>query len=316
MENLKIRVNNEAESKEVQQLFFELGYKWFKKEHMEIKTPEMIMSFENGALSTGIRGSINHKEITLPQLRDLVVLKRNSIEDAQFEDNFGDKWYVDSSLGFWMFEGKCWRKATKPLFELKPIYKNQMKEYLDKNRNYELVLCAEKDKEEGFIEVPEGAEFAIYFGAEYQHVSFYKNVNDELKVCSPNFPQWSETKYEKLEDIDYKSVSGYVVWQRHTQPEELPFVDDEPNLNDQYAEIEKVRQDIINSPGHYADSTIECIDAMEAMMTPEQFIGYLRGNVFKYQWRYEKKNGIEDLKKAQWYLDKLTVKVAEKNALF
>jgi len=146
----------------------------------------------------------------------------------------------------------------------------------------------------------------------------------------------------------------------HTQPEELPFIDDEPkittakgseldyiakihdmrdrydgesdedyryqlehyisrkepSLNDQYAEIEKVRQDIINSPGHYADSTIECIDAMEAMMTPEQFIGYLRGNVFKYQWRYEKKNGIEDLKKAQWYLDKLTVKVAEKNAPF
>ena len=88
------------------------------------------------------------------------------------------------------------------------------------------------------------------------------------------------------------------------------------SLNDQYAEIEKVRQDSINSPNHYADSTIECIDAMEAMMTPEQFIGYLRGNVFKYQWRYEKKNGIEDLKKAQWYLERLTKKVAEKNAPF
>ena len=104
----------------------------------------------------------------------------------------------------------------------------------------------------------------------------------------------------------------------HTHPEELPFIDDEPpqSLNDQYAEIEKVRQDIINSPGHYADSTIECIDAMEAMMTPEQFIGYLRGNVFKYQWRYEKKNGIEDLKKAQWYLDKLVSKVNEKHSFF
>lgn len=103
------------------------------------------------------------------------------------------------------------------------------------------------------------------------------------------------------------------------QEQDEPFLTPETTLNDQYAEIEEVRQglkDNVNHPSHYADSAIECIDAMEAMMTPEQFIGYLRGNVFKYQWRYEKKNGIEDLKKAQWYLEKLTVKIAEKNALF
>lgn len=66
-----------------------------------------------------------------------------------------------------------------------------------------------------------------------------------------------------------------------------------------------IEQDNVNNPSHYADSAIECIDAMQAMLTPEQFVGYLRGNIFKYQWRYEKKNGVEDLKKSQWYLDKL-----------
>ena len=103
------------------------------------------------------------------------------------------------------------------------------------------------------------------------------------------------------------------------QEQDEPFLTPETTLNDQYAEIEEVRQalkDNVNHPSHYADSAIECIDAMEAMMTPEQFIGYLRGNLFKYQWRYEKKNGIEDLKKAQWYLEKLTAKVAKKNAPF
>jgi hypothetical protein len=40
-------------------------------------------------------------------------------------------------------------------------------------------------------------------------------------------------------------------------------------------------------------------------MSHEQYIGYLRGNVMKYTWRYDKKNGVEDLKKAQWYLDRL-----------
>ena len=63
--------------------------------------------------------------------------------------------------------------------------------------------------------------------------------------------------------------------------------------------------DPINSPSHYASGGIECIDAMQAMLSREEFIGYLRGNVFKYQWRYKLKNGVEDLKKAQWYANRL-----------
>ena len=54
-----------------------------------------------------------------------------------------------------------------------------------------------------------------------------------------------------------------------------------------------------------ASGGIECIDAMQAMLSRDEFIGYLRGNIFKYQWRYKLKNGVEDLKKAQWYQNKL-----------
>lgn len=51
---------------------------------------------------------------------------------------------------------------------------------------------------------------------------------------------------------------------------------------------------------------IECIDAMQAMLTKVEFIGYLRGNIFKYQWRYKYKGKAEeDLKKAKWYFKKL-----------
>lgn len=63
--------------------------------------------------------------------------------------------------------------------------------------------------------------------------------------------------------------------------------------------------DPVNNPSHYASGGIECIDAMQAMLSREEFIGYLRGNIFKYQWRYKLKNGVEDLKKAQWYQNKL-----------
>tara|TARA_R100000231_G_scaffold92706_1_gene69686 strand:+ start:376 stop:603 length:228 start_codon:yes stop_codon:yes gene_type:complete len=63
--------------------------------------------------------------------------------------------------------------------------------------------------------------------------------------------------------------------------------------------------DMVNSPPHYNMGGIECIDAIEASMTPEAFKGYLKGNIQKYMWRYEAKKGIEDLKKAEWYLNRL-----------
>ncbi|MCU4307620.1 DUF3310 domain-containing protein [Acinetobacter radioresistens] len=65
------------------------------------------------------------------------------------------------------------------------------------------------------------------------------------------------------------------------------------------------KHDNVSRPGHYTAGNIECIEAMQAMMTHEEFIGYLRGNIFKHQWRYKHKNGLEDLRKAQWYQNKL-----------
>ncbi|ADO14415.1 AB1gp44 [Acinetobacter phage AB1] len=67
----------------------------------------------------------------------------------------------------------------------------------------------------------------------------------------------------------------------------------------------KDADDKVNQPSHYANFSIECIDAMQAMLSRDEFIGYLRGNIFKYLWRYKLKNGVEDLKKAQWYQNKL-----------
>lgn len=63
--------------------------------------------------------------------------------------------------------------------------------------------------------------------------------------------------------------------------------------------------DPVEKPIHYAASSVECIDAIEAQMTPEEFRGYLKGNVVKYLWRERKKGGKESLKKAKWYLNKL-----------
>lgn len=59
------------------------------------------------------------------------------------------------------------------------------------------------------------------------------------------------------------------------------------------------------SPSHYKVGGIETIDYMQAKMTSEQYEGYLLGNIIKYTSRYRHKNGVEDLRKAQWYLNKL-----------
>lgn len=64
--------------------------------------------------------------------------------------------------------------------------------------------------------------------------------------------------------------------------------------------------DPVNHPSHYTQGNIECIDAMQNIMTKESFAGYLRGNAFKYIWRCEDKNNpVEDIDKAIWYLTKL-----------
>jgi hypothetical protein len=63
--------------------------------------------------------------------------------------------------------------------------------------------------------------------------------------------------------------------------------------------------DVVNHPPHYNDGEIECIEAIEAQQTLEEFRGYLKGNIAKYLWRERHKGGTESLKKAQWYLDRL-----------
>tara|TARA_B110000046_G_scaffold150447_1_gene158855 strand:- start:150 stop:440 length:291 start_codon:yes stop_codon:yes gene_type:complete len=75
-----------------------------------------------------------------------------------------------------------------------------------------------------------------------------------------------------------------------------------------YAEkMASIDRDMVNSPPHYNQS-IECIEAMAAMangceMPSHQ--AYCWQNIFKYLWRWPYKNGVEDLKKCRWYLDRL-----------
>lgn len=155
------------------------------------------------------------------------------------------------------------------------------------------------------------------------------------------------TQYDFLPSIEFKRITIpelRALVSLHKNPINMDRVLSEVRsdalglLNDQYAEIEKVRQesqawanrpagrcrtvpineaglpdflieDTVNHPSHYASGEIECIDAIESSMTHEAFCGYLKGNVQKYMWRYENKGGLESLEKAQWYLSKLISRI-------
>ena len=71
----------------------------------------------------------------------------------------------------------------------------------------------------------------------------------------------------------------------------------------------------VDRPSHYTSGSIECVDYLKDNMPWEAFTGGLEWNVKKYlhRWRY-KKNPVEDLKKARWYLDRLIKELEEEDA--
>jgi hypothetical protein len=70
----------------------------------------------------------------------------------------------------------------------------------------------------------------------------------------------------------------------------------------------------VENPDHYNTGAIEAIEAIKASMPSEQFFGYLKGNVMKYLWRYDyKEKPVEDLRKADWYLNRLIDALIEDN---
>ena len=69
--------------------------------------------------------------------------------------------------------------------------------------------------------------------------------------------------------------------------------------------------DNVTAPAHYLHGKKETIDVISDCMTNDEFHGYLKGNILKYVARYKfKGEPLEDLQKAQWYLDRLIKEVS------
>jgi len=324
MSNYKIRVNGEAESKEAQELFFELGYEKGACSTggypaLIIATPESRFQktpYSSRATSLNHEAHSQYKEITLPELRDLVVLKRNDRNDRTHTDQDNWSWFISSNgTGYVFGAGNAnglhqWDESSLNMVDLKPIEK-PMKEYLRKNSNgtYSYIGMVQPENiSQNVIEIPEGSETFNYYDRK-DNLFFLKGSGEDT-MFSNDLNDWD---WKHWGDIDFDGV--VCLWSRHTHPEELPFIDDEPlkvidseyskdgnsvthtvSLNDQYAEIEKVRQSAWQKQeggSHYKNLKIQ---PMQYAL--ENKLDYAQANVVKYVTRHKEKNGKEDLLKA------------------
>lgn len=216
MEKLKIVINgNEDIAKEANELFEELGY------YVSSENKNNFYGWSLGENQGDYYVNKHYFDIdaarlvTIEELRALVSLHKNPINmDKVLNDVRSD------ALG---------------------LLKD--KEYLRRNvgGTYSYVGTVHPDHvHDLLIEIPDGAIRATLCN---DYLIFWKD--DFLSLSVRN----GDTDFTFEEDEDYGFVEymdinddAVVIWKRHTQPEELPFVDDEPPLNDQYAEIKQVRQ--------------------------------------------------------------------------
>ena len=86
----------------------------------------------------------------------------------------------------------------------------------------------------------------------------------------------------------------------------------EARLDGSHLEIDDDGHDMVSHPKHYTQGSIECIDALKAATVGKRGIeAVCVANVIKYLWRYEEKNGIEDVRKAKWYIERLLKELEE-----
>lgn len=171
------------------------------------------------------------------------------------------------------------------MWDYKLLWSRKMKEYLvERGGKYELVEAYHLD---GGVEIPEGAIAATVNG-KADDLLFWREHETHYCFNPEDTDGWFVGADKMEEYLSYWSDSK-IIWQRN------------PSLNDQCAEIEKVRQDSnVNNPKHYTShpSGIECIEIT-------RHHDFAIGNAIKYLWRAGLKdsdNEIQDLEKAAWYI--------------
>ena len=192
---------------------------------------------------------------------------------------------VKNSGRSWWFAGDDSREDNSHwiFFEGKNDVADDCNSSIITRSQYESALAAS----EGWIEW-EGGECPVD-GAEIVHVKFRTGSED------PGVAGVWHWEHDG-------SHTGIIAYRLHKPDINSHANDDrlEQDLND------CIGQDVVNHQSHYTKGNIECIDAIDSATAGKSGIeAVCVANVIKYLWRYEEKGGLESVRKAQWYLNKL-----------
>lgn len=237
MENIKISVKHNDWS-EVFDMLVELGAKHKTVKSMYDDVTGWLFVHE-GVIWVGVfpHERKECREVTFQELKDMVVLKRNCVDDATHVNLVtGSKVLQQGDKNYY------WQLGEWHLYpcgvDIKPIEKKEMKEFLVNHDNKWTLQLLDSDTEENSFRV------AVPSGATHCAKGKYSGNCVFLKVDSAGEHEYyNDSWLFRKNPLNKMYFTTQSLWQRSQQPEELPFIDDEPkSLNDTYAEIEQVRQ--------------------------------------------------------------------------
>lgn len=134
-----------------------------------------------------------------------------------------------------------------------------------------------------------------------ERASEYVYVTNEFLLKEYNLDRY--TSYEVIfQDKFNKNFIGISV---HTPSKDFELYLCPGMYSYTRPEEPKNEPDLVNHPSHYETGKFECIEVMEEALGRDVVKDFCIGNAFKYLYRAKRKNGLEDLKKAQWYLNKV-----------
>ena len=129
----------------------------------------------------------------------------------------------------------------------------------------------------------------------------------EITTENPGDPGELDNIVDSFEELLDMTVSKM---ERKEEPSLAEIIDVQLEMENRIRN-EKIRQelakqgvDIVNHPGHYETGKFECIEVMQEALGIDAVKDFCICNAFKYLYRHKRKNGLEDIKKAQWYIDK------------
>ena len=125
--------------------------------------------------------------------------------------------------------------------------------------------------------------------------------------CPVPYDTLVDLAFDDNADIDSARPAFHYDWKNRSSPNIIAYkvAITKPDGSDEELSV-VYKPDVVNHPSHYTNGKVECIDAIESATVGKTGIDAVCvANVIKYLWRYEDKNGLEDIKKAQWYLNKL-----------